>query len=126
MAKPMFEPKYGTSKAASHPARADAMSSATAHRVDQQIKRAFRHTYNAEAGLRTLVVLGAAEMLRAGATREHVRSAMIARVQNHPGDGKPSLVTGESRADSITRLMLAWGDEACERFHASATDEVAR
>lgn len=122
----MFEPKFGSSKSPSHPARADAMSTATAHRIDQQIKRAFRHTYNAEAGLRTLVALGATEMLRAGATRENVRAAIIARVDNHPGDGKPSLVTGESRAACITRLMLGWGDEACERFNASAANEVAR
>ncbi len=122
----MFEPKFGTSKTTSQPARADALSSATAHRIDQQIKRAFRHTYNAEAGLRTLVALGATEMLRAGATRENVRAAMVERVNNHPGDGKPSLVTGESRAGSLTRLMLTWGDEACERFSADTADQLAR
>jgi len=126
MAQPMFEPKFGTPKSVSHPARADALSSATAHRIDQQIKRAFRHTYNAEAGLRTLVALGATEMLRAGASRENVRTALVGRVNNHPGDGKPSLVTGESRAVSLTRLMLTWGDEACERYAASTADEVAR
>ena len=115
----MFEPKYGQSKPASHPARANALSTATAHRIDQQLKRAFRHTYNAEAGLRTLVALGATEMLRAGATREDVRNAMVGRVDNHPGHGKPSLVTGESRAMTLTRLMLGWGDEACDRFVSS-------
>src|SRR4051812_48072438 len=112
----MFDSKLGTSKSSSHPARADALSTATAHRIDQQIKRAFRHTYNAEAGLRTLVVLGVNEMLRAGATRGSVRDALVARLNNHPGDGKPSLLTGESRAATLSRLMLTWGDDACERF----------
>src|SRR5207247_6848298 len=39
----------------SHTALATKLSPATAHRLDQQIKRAFRLTYGAEAGLRTLV-----------------------------------------------------------------------
>jgi hypothetical protein len=87
---------------------------ATAHRLDQQIKRAFRHTYGAEAGLRTLVRLGASEMLSAGASKQAVRNAILERMQNHPSQGKPSLVTGESRWEALTKLVLAWADETCD------------
>lgn len=96
------------------------LSAAIAHRIDQQIKRAFRHTYGAEAGLRTLVRLGTTEMLRAGASPEAIQKALIERVQHHPGQGKPSLLTGESRSVALTRLMLEWCNETC----ASAGEEA--
>ena len=99
----------------SHAALATKLSPATAHRLDQQIKRAFRHTYGAEAGLRTLVRLAATEMLRAGASRDVVRKALIERVEDHPGRGKPSLLTGETQSAALTRLMLGWCDEICAR-----------
>jgi hypothetical protein len=99
----------------SQPTHETKLSPATAHRLDQQIKRAFRHTYGAEAGLRTLVRLAATEMLRAGASRDVVRKALIERVDDHPGRGKPSLLTGESQSAALTRLMLGWCDEICAR-----------
>ena len=111
----MFDANSGWSKAKSSPASPTALSTATAHRIDQQLKRAYRHTYNAEAGLRMLVGLGATEMLRAGATREAVHKAIIARVQSHPGHDKPSLLTGESRSSSLAKLIVAWCDEVCNR-----------
>jgi hypothetical protein len=92
---------------------ATTLNAATAHRIDQQIKRAFRHTYGAESGLRTLVRRGVEEMLRAGASPQEIRDALVARMQNHPAPGKPSLLTGESRATVLTRLMIAWADEVC-------------
>ena len=98
----------------SHRTLATSLSAATAHRLDQQIKRAFRHTYGAESGLRTLVRLGTSEMLRAGASRAAIRNALVQRVSNHPGQGKPSLLTGESRSDALTKLMLAWSDEVSD------------
>jgi hypothetical protein len=111
----MFDPSSGWSKAKSSPASATALSAATSHRIDQQIKRAFRHTYNAEAGLRMLVGLGAAEMLRAGATREAVRDALLARVEGHKGSDKPSLLTGESRSEALAKMVSSWCDEVCDR-----------
>jgi hypothetical protein len=94
---------------------ATSFSAGTAHRLDQQIKRAFRHTYGAESGLRTLVRLGTTEMLRAGASRVAIRNALVARVANHPGQGKPSILTGESRSAALTKLMLVWSDEVLDR-----------
>jgi hypothetical protein len=97
------------------------LSAATSHRIDQQIKRAFRHTYGAEAGLRTLVRLATTEMLRAGATPKEIHRALIERVNQHPGRGKPSLLTGESRSETLTKLMLAWCDETCAAAQVEAT-----
>ena len=99
----------------SNTAPAAKLSPATSHRLDQQIKRAFRHTYGAAAGLRTLVRLAATEMLRAGASRDIVRKALVERVEHHPGRGKPSLLTGESQSAALTRIMLGWCDEICAR-----------
>jgi len=96
------------------------LSPATAHRLDQQIKRAFRHTYGAEAGLRTLVRLAATEMVRAGASRDAVRKALIERVEDHPAPGKPSLLTGESQSAALTRIMLGWCDEMYARAEKKA------
>jgi hypothetical protein len=53
-------------------------------------------------------------MLRAGASRVAIREALAARVQSHFGDGKTSLLTGESRSVALTRLMLSWADEVSE------------
>lgn len=89
------------------------LRSTTAHRIDQQIKRAFRHTYGAEAGLRTLVRLGASEMLRAGASREAIKNALTDRLRLHSGDNRTSLISGESQSEALTKRIGAWCDEAC-------------
>lgn len=98
------------------PAHEAGVSTATAHRIDQQIKRAIRHTFGAESGLRMLVKLGATEMLRAGATRDAVHKALEAHVDAHAGMGKPSLLTGESRSDALRKLVRNWCEEACDEF----------
>jgi hypothetical protein len=54
-------------------------------------------------------------MLRAGASRVAIRNALVARVANHPGQGKPSILTGESRSAALTKLMLVWSDEVLDR-----------
>jgi hypothetical protein len=94
-------------------AMADSLCTATAHRIDQQIKRAFLHTYAAEAGLRMLVRLGATEMLRAGATPDAVRAAILARIERHSGQDKTSLITGQTRSTTLSHLMLEWCDDVC-------------
>lgn len=93
----------------------DRLSTATANRIDQQLKRAYRHTFNAESGLRMLVTLGATEMMRAGATPGSVLDAILARVDAQAGSGKDSLLTGESRSVALSRLVRGWCDEACKR-----------
>jgi hypothetical protein len=89
------------------------LCTATAHRIDQQIKRAFRHTYNAESGLRMLVRLGAVEMLRAGAQPDAVRAALLARIARHTGADKPSLITGETRSTTLSLLIVEWCNDVC-------------
>lgn len=106
------------------PANEAGVSTATAHRIDQQIKRAIRHTFGAESGLRMLIKLGANEMLRAGATAEAVHAALEKHVDAHAGLGKPSLLTGESRSDALRKLVMGWCDEACQDF-ARTTDRKA-
>ena len=108
------------------PANEAAVSTATAHRIDQQIKRAIRHTFGAESGLRMLIKLGAGEMLRAGATHQAVRHALEKHVDAHAGLGKPSLLTGESRSDALRKLVQGWCDETCEEFFRSAEQKSAR
>jgi hypothetical protein len=96
------------------------LSAPLAHRIDQQIKRAFRHTYNAESGLRMLVRLGVEQMARGGASRADIRTALVDRIAKHPGPGKPSLLTGESRTVALAKLVAAWADEAFEENRAEA------
>lgn len=108
------------------PAHEAGVSTATAHRIDQQIKRAIRHTFGAESGLRMLIKLGANEMLRAGATPASVRTALEKHVDAHSGLGKPSLLTGESRSDALRKLVVTWCDEACVEYADIATRKRAQ
>lgn len=106
------------------PAHELGVSTATAHRIDQQIKRALRHTFGAESGLRMLVKLGAHEMLRAGATPQAVCNALEKHVEAHSGLGKPSLLTGESRSDTLRKLVLNWCEEACREQIAESQHQA--
>lgn len=105
----------GAAERAHTAATAVTLSAMTRDRLHKQIVRAVRHTYGAEAGLRTLVRLATSQMLSAGASREAVRRALTQCVVNHPtcDSGKPSLMTGETRSATLIRLMIGWADEAC-------------
>lgn len=94
------------------------LSESVAHRIDQQIKRVYRRTYNAESGLRTLVQLGVAAMIRAGATPQQIRHALVARIDRNIGEGKDSILTGKSHSETLKNLVAVWCDEACEQLSA--------
>jgi phytoene/squalene synthetase len=107
--------KQTNTKVSHTAATADKLSGAVEERLRNQIGRAFRHTYGAESGLRTLVKLASSQMLAAGAAPAAVRNAIEQCLVNHPTctTGKPSLVTGEDRSVTLMKSMLAWADETC-------------
>jgi len=96
-------------------APASLLSRSTETRLQNQIARAFRQTYGAETGLRTLVLLATSQMRAAGASRSDVRRALTKCMVNRPAHqpGHPVLVTSESQAAALMAQMLTWTDEAC-------------
>ena len=85
-----------------------------AHRIDQQIGRVYRRTYNAETGLKTLVRLAVLEMMKGGATQEQIRYAFVARIEDQAGAGKDSIVSGGSHAADLSKRVVVW----CDDVHA--------
>jgi len=81
-------------------------------RIRNQLERAFRHTFGAEQGLRVLVRLATQQMLAAGHTRPSIHGALMRLVSDHPasGTGRSSLLSGRSRAEALTTMMLSWSD----------------
>jgi hypothetical protein len=98
--------------AATGPAR---LTTSLSRRLDNQIARAFQHTYGAQTGLQALVQQGTREMLAAGGTPDLIRDAFRSCVSNHvataSGDDG-SAVTSASESATLTDLMLSWVDEA--------------
>ena len=87
------------------------LSEGLAHRIEQQIRRVYRRSYNAEFGLRTLVHLGVTSMRTAGASRLEMHEALVTRVDNHAGAGKDSIVSGNSHAAALREQIVRWCDE---------------
>lgn len=87
------------------------LSEGLAHRIEQQIRRVYRRTYNAESGLRTLVHLGVSSMVTAGATPKQMQDALVARVDSHAGAGKDSILSGNSHATVLRKQIVEWCDE---------------
>ena len=96
------------------------LSEGLAHRIEQQIRRVYRRTYNAESGLRTLVRLGASAMKGAGATRKEMHEALVARVDSHSGAGKDSILSGNSHATQLRKQIVQWCDEGPASAEESA------
>jgi hypothetical protein len=91
------------------------LTTSLTRRLDNQIKRAYQHTYGARTGLRALVRQGTREMLAAGASSDLIREAFAQCVSNAsttPGE-KHSVLTGESESVTLTELMLTWVEEVC-------------
>lgn len=88
------------------------LRAATRQRLNNQLDRAFRNRYGAEQGLRVVVRVATLELLRSGATREEIRNALTEVVSAHPanGESRSSLLTGQSRGDSLTTTILTWAD----------------
>ena len=93
-----------------------------AHRIDQQITRVYRRTFNAESGLRTLVRLAVPAMIEGGATPEQIRYAFVARIEDQAGAGRDSIVSGGSHASHISKRVVVW----CDETHAELSEVFAR
>jgi hypothetical protein len=91
-----------------------ALTTSMVRRLNHQIERAFRGTYGAESGLRTLVRMGTQQMLLAGAPPASIGSAFSACVLNHPcpEDGNSSVLRAREKGSRILEgLMLVWAAE---------------
>jgi hypothetical protein len=89
-----------------------ALRPGTRRRLDNQLTRAFQNRYGAEQGLRVVVKLATLELLRAGASRDEIKRTLAEVLSAHPSGGvtRPSLLTGQSRQDSLTAMIAAWSD----------------
>src|SRR6185312_11146801 len=83
------------------------LPAASGRRLSSQIGRAFRGTFGAETGLRTLLRLVAKEMLAAGATEQCVRETLERCVMEHParvGRDANSLLSGKSHSAVLVEI----------------------
>lgn len=93
---------------------AEAPPAATARRLSNQIARAFRGTYGARTGLRTIVRLTTQQMLLAGTSRDSIQRTLESCVLNHPArvvSDPHNIVTGESQSTTLAQLTRQWSDE---------------
>jgi hypothetical protein len=93
-------------------ATARTLDGATVKRIQWLFDRVCRHGYGAEHSLRLAVQLGAARMVEAGATRDAIRTAIVACVHGQSPEDAPRtmFIAAESRVVSIRRRMTAWAD----------------
>src|SRR5437879_8720573 len=80
---------------------------AAARRLSNQIARAYRGTYGARTGLRTIVRSVARQMLNAGSPPDVVSRVLERYVLNHPAGlaaDPRSLVTGELNSATLVEL----------------------
>ena len=84
-----------------------ALTDESRRRLSNQIARAYRGTYGARTGLRTLGRAIARRMIRGGCSPDAVSAALARVVLDHPasttGDRR-SLITGESRSVALVEL----------------------
>ena len=83
------------------------LPSAAARRVSNQIARAFRGTYGARTGLRTIVRAVALQMIADGSTPEAVADVFERCVLDHPARlvaDPHNLVTGEPHSAALVAL----------------------
>lgn len=95
--------------------RHDGLPDAAARRLATQLARAYRGTYGAKTGLRTVVTSIARQLLLAGLPYATVAQTLERCVLEHParhqGDG-PHLLTGEPHTQMLVELTRACVDEA--------------
>jgi hypothetical protein len=84
-----------------------ALSDAAARRMSNQLNRAFRGTYGATTGLRTIVQSIARQMLRAGSSPEATALTFERYVLDHPfasGDEPQHLTAGKTDSQLLVEL----------------------
>jgi hypothetical protein len=98
---------------------------AAVRRLSNQIARAFRGTYGANTGLRTIVQSVARQLLVAGSSPEAVARIMEQAVRNHPGAAagdRPNIVRGGSHTTMLVELTR----ECVTKVALEATAPIAR
>ena len=84
-----------------------ALPAAAARRLSNQIARAYRGTYGAQTGLRSLVKIVARQMLRAGSSSDTVSRVLEHYVLNQPASvvaGPRHVVTGTLNSSTLVEL----------------------
>ena len=104
---------------------------AAARRLSNQVTRAYRGTYGARTGLRTLVRSVSVQMLRAGSPPEAVARALADFVLNCPApaivDSPSSIrVARDNVLAALTAEYAPEADAAVETGHPSATAPTRR
>ncbi len=87
---------------------------AAARRLSNQISRAFRGTYGARTGLRTIVRSVTRQMLVAGSSPDAVARTIEHCVLNHPAclAGDPqNIMTGRSHSRMLVELTRQWVEQ---------------
>ena len=94
------------------PATTSSLDTASIKRIQWLFERVCRHGYGAEPSLKSAVQGGATRMRRAGASRDAIRSAIVACVQGQAPDdpSRTTFLATESRVVSIRRRMTGWAD----------------
>ncbi|MGH7669700.1 MAG: hypothetical protein ACRENQ_09430 [Gemmatimonadaceae bacterium] len=98
----------------------NALPDAAARRLSNQIARAFRGTYGANTGLRTIVRSAARQLLVAGSSVDAVARIIEEAVRNHPGattGDRPNIV----RAGSHTAMLVELTRECVTEVVLEAT-----
>ena len=84
-----------------------AMTDEARRRLSNQIARAYRGTYGARTGLRTLGRSIARQLISAGWSPDSVSAALARAVRDHPAatsGGQRNLITGEPRSIALVEL----------------------
>lgn len=92
----------------------DAMTASMARRIENQVERVFRRTYGARTGFRTLAILGAQQMVGAGAQRPAIREALtqcVLRQLTADTDYVGAWEEREAAARELTALIEEWVSE---------------
>lgn len=85
----------------------DVLSAAAQRRMSNQLARAYRGTYGARTGWRTIVRSVARQMLTAGSSAESVSHVFESYVMNHPagfGADPRNIVTGKNHSQMLVEV----------------------
>jgi hypothetical protein len=89
---------------------ADAFTDAALRRLSNQITRAHRGTFGAQAGLRTIAKALAGRMLELGSTPDDVTAAFVQVIRNHPAhDARQSEILIALAGECVAQAALETG-----------------
>ena len=97
---------------------------AAARRIANQVARAYRGTYGARTGLRTLVNSVSVQMLRGGSSADAVVRAIVDLVRTCPIpaiDGSPTAISDPLSADALAELTAEYASSAAMETRRTTT-----